>query len=166
MSNQLTAEQQRKIEENRRKALEKRAQRLGQAVSTNKQTSEGLSSTSVQIQPPKQSVAPYLAALPSDRDASSSVSAPKLFVPPPRKETQSFSSQNQGPKHQQSSGGGNQINQSALCNSRQVRFNVYFLFGRNTVCCFSWCPSLSVLVDTSYWPTSSDKSTREQHCLV
>ncbi|GLD52027.1 SWI/SNF-related matrix-associated actin-dependent regulator of chromatin subfamily A-like protein 1 [Lates japonicus] len=121
MSNQLTAEQQRKIEENRRKALEKRAQRLRQAVSTNKQTSAGLSSTSVQIQPPKQSVAPYLAALPSHRDASSSVSAPKLLVPPPRKETQSFSSQNQGPKHQQSSGGGNQINQSTLCNSRQIQ---------------------------------------------
>uniref|UniRef100_A0A665WX77 SWI/SNF-related matrix-associated actin-dependent regulator of chromatin subfamily A-like protein 1 n=1 Tax=Echeneis naucrates TaxID=173247 RepID=A0A665WX77_ECHNA len=32
MSNQLTAEQQRKIEENRRKALERRAQRLGQTA--------------------------------------------------------------------------------------------------------------------------------------
>uniref|UniRef100_A0A673CLY5 SWI/SNF-related matrix-associated actin-dependent regulator of chromatin subfamily A-like protein 1 n=1 Tax=Sphaeramia orbicularis TaxID=375764 RepID=A0A673CLY5_9TELE len=35
MSNQLTAEQQRMIEENRRKALERRAQRLGLANSTN-----------------------------------------------------------------------------------------------------------------------------------
>uniref|UniRef100_I3JR71 SWI/SNF-related matrix-associated actin-dependent regulator of chromatin subfamily A-like protein 1 n=1 Tax=Oreochromis niloticus TaxID=8128 RepID=I3JR71_ORENI len=35
MSNQLTADQQRMIEENRRKALERRAQRLGQANSTN-----------------------------------------------------------------------------------------------------------------------------------
>lgn len=38
MSNQLTAEQQRMIEENRLKALERRAQRLGQAASTNKPT--------------------------------------------------------------------------------------------------------------------------------
>uniref|UniRef100_A0A4W6FII3 SWI/SNF-related matrix-associated actin-dependent regulator of chromatin subfamily A-like protein 1 n=1 Tax=Lates calcarifer TaxID=8187 RepID=A0A4W6FII3_LATCA len=47
MSNQLTAEQQRKIEENRRKALEKRAQRLGQAVIIDPlpQTSQHVSST-------------------------------------------------------------------------------------------------------------------------
>ncbi|XP_029314570.1 SWI/SNF-related matrix-associated actin-dependent regulator of chromatin subfamily A-like protein 1 isoform X2 [Cottoperca gobio] len=50
MSNQLTAEQQRKIDENRLRALERRAQRLGQTVSINKQTSGGFSSTSVQIQ--------------------------------------------------------------------------------------------------------------------
>uniref|UniRef100_A0A3B4ZBX5 SWI/SNF-related matrix-associated actin-dependent regulator of chromatin subfamily A-like protein 1 n=1 Tax=Stegastes partitus TaxID=144197 RepID=A0A3B4ZBX5_9TELE len=55
MSNQLTAEQQRKIEENRRKALERRAQRLGQTIGTDKQSSAGSSSTSVQAQPPKQS---------------------------------------------------------------------------------------------------------------
>uniref|UniRef100_A0AAX7U147 SWI/SNF-related matrix-associated actin-dependent regulator of chromatin subfamily A-like protein 1 n=1 Tax=Astatotilapia calliptera TaxID=8154 RepID=A0AAX7U147_ASTCA len=48
MSNQLTAEQQRMIEENRRKALERRAQRLGQANSTNVKPSVGSKSTSVQ----------------------------------------------------------------------------------------------------------------------
>ncbi|XP_061926024.1 SWI/SNF-related matrix-associated actin-dependent regulator of chromatin subfamily A-like protein 1 [Entelurus aequoreus] len=36
MSLQLTAEQQRRIEENRRKALERRAQRVGQTIATNK----------------------------------------------------------------------------------------------------------------------------------
>uniref|UniRef100_A0A8C6Q7X5 SWI/SNF-related matrix-associated actin-dependent regulator of chromatin subfamily A-like protein 1 n=1 Tax=Nothobranchius furzeri TaxID=105023 RepID=A0A8C6Q7X5_NOTFU len=49
MSNQLTAEQKRKIEENRRKALKRRAQRLGQTVSSSKQPS-------VQPQLPTQSV--------------------------------------------------------------------------------------------------------------
>uniref|UniRef100_A0AAX7SU15 SWI/SNF-related matrix-associated actin-dependent regulator of chromatin subfamily A-like protein 1 n=1 Tax=Astatotilapia calliptera TaxID=8154 RepID=A0AAX7SU15_ASTCA len=58
MSNQLTAEQQRMIEENRRKALERRAQRLGQANSTNVKPSVGSKSTSVQTQLPKQSPDP------------------------------------------------------------------------------------------------------------
>uniref|UniRef100_A0A7N6F750 SWI/SNF-related matrix-associated actin-dependent regulator of chromatin subfamily A-like protein 1 n=1 Tax=Anabas testudineus TaxID=64144 RepID=A0A7N6F750_ANATE len=49
MPNQLTAEQQRKIEENRQKALERRALRLGQSVSTNKQTPVGFNTASVQI---------------------------------------------------------------------------------------------------------------------
>lgn len=124
MSNRLTAEQQRKIEENRRRALERRAQRLGQAV---KQTSAGFNSTSVQIQPSKQSVAPDPAALAHHRDTSSPASAPQRFVPLPRKESQSFNNQTQGaPKHQQLSDSGNQINQSPLCNpasSRQVGFN-------------------------------------------
>ncbi|XP_041857728.1 SWI/SNF-related matrix-associated actin-dependent regulator of chromatin subfamily A-like protein 1 [Melanotaenia boesemani] len=55
MSYQLTAEQQRKIEENRRKALERRAQRLGQTINSNKQPLTGFSSTSEQAQLPKQS---------------------------------------------------------------------------------------------------------------
>ncbi|XP_040913940.1 SWI/SNF-related matrix-associated actin-dependent regulator of chromatin subfamily A-like protein 1 [Toxotes jaculatrix] len=121
MSNQLTAEQQRKIEENRRKALERRAQRLGQTVCTNKQTSAGFSSTSLQIQPPKQSVAPDPANIAQHRDTSSSVSEPKRFVAPINQESQSFSYQKQGPKHQQLSGSGNQINQSTLCNSASSR---------------------------------------------
>ncbi|XP_071322118.1 SWI/SNF-related matrix-associated actin-dependent regulator of chromatin subfamily A-like protein 1 [Trachinotus anak] len=117
MSNQLTAEQQRKIEENRRRALERRAQRLGQTVSTDKQISDGSSSTSLQIQPPKQSVAPNPAALSHHRDTSSSVSAPKRFIPPPQKEPPSFNNQRQGPKYQHSSGTGTQTNLSTLCNS-------------------------------------------------
>uniref|UniRef100_A0A3Q3GBP7 SWI/SNF-related matrix-associated actin-dependent regulator of chromatin subfamily A-like protein 1 n=1 Tax=Labrus bergylta TaxID=56723 RepID=A0A3Q3GBP7_9LABR len=46
MSNPLSAEQWRKIEENRQRALERRAQRLGQNISSNKQTtSQHVSST-------------------------------------------------------------------------------------------------------------------------
>lgn len=110
MSNQLTAEQQRKIEENRRKALERRAQRLGQ-------TSVGFSSTSVQVQPCKRTAA----SEPAPRTLSSA-SAPNRFVPPFKKD---FNNYNQGPKHQHLSGTSNQLNQSTLyssASSRQVRF--------------------------------------------
>ncbi|KAM9346996.1 SWI/SNF-related matrix-associated actin-dependent regulator of chromatin subfamily A-like protein 1 [Symphorus nematophorus] len=128
MSNQLTAEQQRKIEENRRKALERRAQRLGQTVSSssssNQQSSIGFNSTSVQIQPPKQSLNSDPASLTHHRETTSSAPAPKRFVPPFKKDSQSFFHQNQGPMHQQLSGTGNQINQSSLCisaSSRQIQ---------------------------------------------
>uniref|UniRef100_A0A8C4NSY5 SWI/SNF-related matrix-associated actin-dependent regulator of chromatin subfamily A-like protein 1 n=1 Tax=Dicentrarchus labrax TaxID=13489 RepID=A0A8C4NSY5_DICLA len=114
MSNQLTAEQQRKIEENRRRALERRAQRLGQSTSSSKQTPGGFSSTSVQVQPSKQSFTADPATLGHHRETPSSASAPKLFVPPFKKDSQSFYNLKQGPKHQQLSGIGNQINQSTL----------------------------------------------------
>uniref|UniRef100_A0A8D0AHD9 SWI/SNF-related matrix-associated actin-dependent regulator of chromatin subfamily A-like protein 1 n=1 Tax=Sander lucioperca TaxID=283035 RepID=A0A8D0AHD9_SANLU len=92
MSNQLTAEQQRKIEENRRRALERRAQRLGQTIRSDTQTSSGLSSTSVQVtlQPSKQSVASDPATL-----AQHTASAPKRFVPPFKKDSPSFNNYNQ-----------------------------------------------------------------------
>ncbi|XP_070770465.1 SWI/SNF-related matrix-associated actin-dependent regulator of chromatin subfamily A-like protein 1 [Enoplosus armatus] len=118
MSNQLTAEQQRKIEENRRKALERRAQRLGQTISSNKQTSVGSNSTSVQVQPPKQSVASDPATLAHHRGTASSASEPKRFAPPFNKDSKSFSNQNQGPKHQQLCGTGDQINSAS---SRQIQ---------------------------------------------
>uniref|UniRef100_A0A671Z2A3 SWI/SNF-related matrix-associated actin-dependent regulator of chromatin subfamily A-like protein 1 n=1 Tax=Sparus aurata TaxID=8175 RepID=A0A671Z2A3_SPAAU len=124
MSNQLTAEQQRIIEENRRKALERRAQRLGQTTSSNKQISVGFSGTSVQVQPPKHSVNSEAATLAQHRGTHSSAAAPKPFVPTFKKGSQSFLNQNQDPKNQQLSSTGNQINQSTLCNSassRQVR---------------------------------------------
>uniref|UniRef100_A0A7N9AXB3 SWI/SNF-related matrix-associated actin-dependent regulator of chromatin subfamily A-like protein 1 n=1 Tax=Mastacembelus armatus TaxID=205130 RepID=A0A7N9AXB3_9TELE len=92
MSNQLTAEQKRKIEENRRKALERRAQRLGQTVSTDKQISAGFnsSSASVQTQPPKHSAATDPATLAHHRDTSNPISAP-----------QTTSNQNHAPGYQQ-----------------------------------------------------------------
>uniref|UniRef100_A0A8D0DEV6 SWI/SNF-related matrix-associated actin-dependent regulator of chromatin subfamily A-like protein 1 n=1 Tax=Sander lucioperca TaxID=283035 RepID=A0A8D0DEV6_SANLU len=93
MSNQLTAEQQRKIEENRRRALERRAQRLGQTIRSDTQTSSGLTS------------------------------APKRFVPPFKKDSPSFNNYNQGPKQQQQlSATSNQINQISSDSTRQVRF--------------------------------------------
>lgn len=68
MSNQLTAEQKRKIEENRRKALERRAQRLGQIASSNNQTSGSFNSTH---EPPKANLNTLI------RVTSNSGSAPK-----------------------------------------------------------------------------------------
>lgn len=125
MSHQLTAEQQRKIEENRRKALERRAQRLAQTISTNNQSS-------VQIQPPKQSIEPDRATIAHHGDMCISSSAPKRFAPP-RKDAQTSNIHSQGLKHQQFSC--NQIGQSTHCNSassRQVRLvhtllNISFL---------------------------------------
>lgn len=122
MSNQLTAEQQRKIEENRRKALERRAQRLGQTVSTDEQNSAGFSGTSVQIQPPKQNVSTDHATIAHHGASSISVSAAQRFFSPFKKDTQTFSNQYQGLKHQQFSH--NQTGQSTRCSStssRQVR---------------------------------------------
>uniref|UniRef100_A0AAQ5ZQL5 SWI/SNF-related matrix-associated actin-dependent regulator of chromatin subfamily A-like protein 1 n=1 Tax=Amphiprion ocellaris TaxID=80972 RepID=A0AAQ5ZQL5_AMPOC len=121
----LTAQQQ-KIEENRRKALERRAQRLGQTISTNKQSSAGSSSTSVQAQPTIQSVSTDPA-----HQRQTAASAPKRFVPPFKNDSQSFSDHNRHPNHQPLSSGGNKNSQSALFNStssRQVRF-VHVLSG-------------------------------------
>ncbi|XP_067373187.1 SWI/SNF-related matrix-associated actin-dependent regulator of chromatin subfamily A-like protein 1 isoform X2 [Channa argus] len=112
MPNQLTAEQQRKIEENRQKALERRAQRLGEATSLNKHIPLGFNSTSVQIQPPKQS---FSAELPRNLDRPSSIHA--LF----RKDTQIFGTANQASKHQQFFFTGNQIGLSNCASSRQTQ---------------------------------------------
>uniref|UniRef100_A0A8D3DHM2 SWI/SNF-related matrix-associated actin-dependent regulator of chromatin subfamily A-like protein 1 n=1 Tax=Scophthalmus maximus TaxID=52904 RepID=A0A8D3DHM2_SCOMX len=71
MSHQLTAEQQRTIEENRRRALERRAQRLGQPVGFNDVTSAGPGGAPVQRQPPPaHRVSPDPAALVHHRDTS------------------------------------------------------------------------------------------------
>lgn len=121
MSNQLTAEQQRKIEENRRKALERRAQRLGQTINNNKQTPVLFSSTSVQVQPSKHSFASDPATVTRHRETLSSAPAPKRFVPPFRKDSQSLNNYNQDPKHQQLPGTSNQINQNTLYNSAPKR---------------------------------------------
>lgn len=104
MSHQLTAEQQRKIEENRQKALERRAQRLGQTVSSDNQTPVGFTS-SLQLQPPKRSFNSEPAPV-----SHHTISAPKRFVP-------SF---NQDPQRLNTTG--NQINQSTdSVSSREVR---------------------------------------------
>lgn len=78
MSNQLTAEQQRKIEENRRKALERRALRLAQTNSSN--TSLASSSTSLQVNPPKQIVNSEHAKICHQRETPNSAAA--QFVAP------------------------------------------------------------------------------------
>lgn len=106
MSNQLTADQQRMIEENRRKALERRAQRLGQANSTNVKPSVDSKSTSVQTQLPKQSPDPVA----SVQHRETSVSGPKCFPPPLKREPQSQS-------QQQLPGTSSHFNQSTVCNS-------------------------------------------------
>ncbi|MEQ2202406.1 hypothetical protein XENOCAPTIV_028687 [Xenoophorus captivus] len=77
MSNQLTAEQQRKIEENRRKALERRAQRLGQ------QPPAGCNGASAQADLSKQ----------SKNHRNPPFSAPPRFVPPFKKDSPMSSNQ-------------------------------------------------------------------------
>lgn len=84
MSNQLTAEQQRKIEENRRKALERRAQRLGQITSSNQQTSVAFSGSSLQAQPHKPSVNSVPAILSHHRETPGSASTPFFKQESPR----------------------------------------------------------------------------------
>ncbi|KAM9850478.1 SWI/SNF-related matrix-associated actin-dependent regulator of chromatin subfamily A-like protein 1 [Aulostomus maculatus] len=108
MPNQLTAEQQRKIEENRRKALERRAQRLGQ-------TTSGQSGTSRVSEPPKHNSLPDPAA-PNHQETSGSASAPKGFVPLSKRDSKSFSN----PNPQQLSESGNQI-RSLQNSSRQIQ---------------------------------------------
>lgn len=129
MSNQLTAEQQRKIEENRRKALERRAQRLGQTLSGNKQTSTGFNSTTVQVQPLKQSTNSGPATVAHYAETPGTAFAPIRSVPTFKTDSQSIYDQNQDPKHRHLSGTGNQINQSSLSNSAssaQVRIVLQF----------------------------------------
>uniref|UniRef100_A0A3P9IRJ4 SWI/SNF-related matrix-associated actin-dependent regulator of chromatin subfamily A-like protein 1 n=1 Tax=Oryzias latipes TaxID=8090 RepID=A0A3P9IRJ4_ORYLA len=89
MSNQLTAEQQRKIEENRRKALERRAERLGQTVSSTKQPPAGSSTGPGHAQAKKPS-APLHPAGPDDH---SGAPAPKHFASSFQKVQQNFSNQ-------------------------------------------------------------------------
>ncbi|MEQ2278928.1 SWI/SNF- matrix-associated actin-dependent regulator of chromatin subfamily A-like protein 1 [Ameca splendens] len=97
MSNQLTAEQQRKIEENRRKALERRAQRLGQ------QPPAGCNGASAQADLSKQ----------SENHRNPPFSAPPRFVPPFKKDSPMSSNQIDRTNHQ--------LNQNTLNNpSRQV----------------------------------------------
>lgn len=122
MSNQLTVEQQRKIEENRRMALERRAQRLGQTNSISKQSSLGCNSTSVNVfQPPKQTALPPPAALIHHKDTSGSASAPKRFVPPFTKDSQSFDTQTKNPKSQLLPVSVNQNTLHNSTSSKQVR---------------------------------------------
>lgn len=120
MSYQLTAEQQRKIEENRRKALERRAERLGQTVNTKKQSSPGYNSTSVNVfQPPKPSAPTGPVTISHHRETN----APKRFVPPFKKDLQSFNNENT-----KLSGNGKRISPSTPHNSassRQVRIYKY-----------------------------------------
>ncbi|XP_062287547.1 SWI/SNF-related matrix-associated actin-dependent regulator of chromatin subfamily A-like protein 1 [Scomber scombrus] len=113
MSYQLTAEQQRKIEENRRKALERRAERLGQTVTTNKQNSLGYNSASVNVfQPPKPSAPTGPVTISHHRETN----APKRFVPPFKKDLQSFNNENT-----KLSGNGKQISPSTPHNSASSR---------------------------------------------
>ncbi|XP_068428512.1 SWI/SNF-related matrix-associated actin-dependent regulator of chromatin subfamily A-like protein 1 isoform X2 [Clinocottus analis] len=107
MSNQLTVEQQRKIEENRRRALERRAQRLGQTTGSNAQASVGFSSASVQVQPSTRSGASDHAALARPRPPVTLGSAPF------KTDSMSFSN-----KHLQPSSTCNQIKPSM---KRQVQ---------------------------------------------
>lgn len=96
MSKQLTVEQQRKIEENRQRALERRAQRLCQTV-----TNDCNSKNS------QQNVAPNIATLTNEKGAtSSSASRPGQFVPPLKNVLQNHVSQNKDTKPQHLSGFG------------------------------------------------------------
>ncbi|KAK5861167.1 hypothetical protein PBY51_022583 [Eleginops maclovinus] len=119
MSNQLTTEQQRMIEENKRKALERRAQRLGQTIGDNKQTSAGFNSTSLHT---------YKRQLDSDpvaaphRETLSSASAPKRFVPPFQKDSRSLNNYNQGSKQQLLSTSDKRIHQNTnSASTRQIK---------------------------------------------
>ncbi|XP_076018014.1 SWI/SNF-related matrix-associated actin-dependent regulator of chromatin subfamily A-like protein 1 [Genypterus blacodes] len=85
MSHQLTAEQQRKIEENRQRALERRAQRLGQAGGTGRPA--GCDGAAQRLETP-------------------SISATTRFVQPFRKLPETPVSQNQDPNTLQVSGSG------------------------------------------------------------
>lgn len=133
MSNQLTAEQQRKIEENRRKALERRAQRLGQSIGTSKQPSVGSSVSTVQPQPLKQ----VASLVPADHKTSNS--ALNRFVPPTfKKDSQSSSNQTQRP-HLLLPGTGNQIHQNTLKNSSTWVSFVLKISWKRIICIAVFC---------------------------
>ncbi|XP_056285541.1 SWI/SNF-related matrix-associated actin-dependent regulator of chromatin subfamily A-like protein 1 [Pseudoliparis swirei] len=112
MSNQLTVEQQRKIEENRRRAMERRAQRQGQTSSSNTQTSAGFSGASGPVQPSRQSGASDHAARHRPPHALSSASAREQSASPFKTDSTSFNDVKQGHKHQQPSSTCNQLKQS------------------------------------------------------
>uniref|UniRef100_A0A667YPH7 SWI/SNF-related matrix-associated actin-dependent regulator of chromatin subfamily A-like protein 1 n=1 Tax=Myripristis murdjan TaxID=586833 RepID=A0A667YPH7_9TELE len=109
MSQQLTVEQQRKIEENRQRALERRAQRLGQTVANSKQNPAGnhcQSKNSNQNEP---------AGLTHHRGTTTgSAGPPGRFVPPFKKVLENHASQNQDTKPQHSPGFGKQTGGSGL----------------------------------------------------
>ncbi|KAM6934194.1 SWI/SNF-related matrix-associated actin-dependent regulator of chromatin subfamily A-like protein 1 [Xenentodon cancila] len=115
MSKQLTAEQQRQIEENRLKALERRAQRLGRSTGSSNQPPAGFDGISVPPQLPKQTVTSNHGV--TANHGHTSTSAPKTFVPPFKKESQTFTDQPQLPKQQMVSGSDYQINQTTLNNN-------------------------------------------------
>ncbi|XP_056145296.1 SWI/SNF-related matrix-associated actin-dependent regulator of chromatin subfamily A-like protein 1 [Lampris incognitus] len=79
MSDQLTVEQKRQIEDNRQKALERRAQRLGQQTTTNQQTSAGYNRHFS-----RQQNVPVTPSVPGHQagPASTSASRPGPFLPP------------------------------------------------------------------------------------
>uniref|UniRef100_A0A673CDI1 SWI/SNF-related matrix-associated actin-dependent regulator of chromatin subfamily A-like protein 1 n=1 Tax=Sphaeramia orbicularis TaxID=375764 RepID=A0A673CDI1_9TELE len=113
MSNQLTAEQQRMIEENRRKALERRAQRLGLANSTNGPRPAYKSGP----QPPRPSTAAAPSSLSHHSEPPGPVSAPKrpTFVPPFKKiVSQGSENQLKIPEPQQIPARQNQIRSTSL----------------------------------------------------
>ncbi|KAM9344111.1 SWI/SNF-related matrix-associated actin-dependent regulator of chromatin subfamily A-like protein 1 [Pholidichthys leucotaenia] len=123
MSNQLTVEQQRRIEENRRKALERRAQRLGHTV-TGQTSSTGPYNTPVQTRHLTDGASLGSVPFSNQRETSAAASAPKRFVPPFKKEPQS---QNQPPSNHHLSNVGNQVKQGALSHStatEQIQFPV------------------------------------------
>uniref|UniRef100_A0A8C5HQ08 SWI/SNF-related matrix-associated actin-dependent regulator of chromatin subfamily A-like protein 1 n=1 Tax=Gouania willdenowi TaxID=441366 RepID=A0A8C5HQ08_GOUWI len=102
MSAQLTEEQQRKIEENRRKALERRAQRLGQTTSTQQRHSpSSTSNSSIPVQ--NVTAIHHVTGTEAPRK--------KVFVPPFKKDPQSVSNQTQHPSHQKPFTSGNQTSQ-------------------------------------------------------
>ncbi|XP_037345329.2 SWI/SNF-related matrix-associated actin-dependent regulator of chromatin subfamily A-like protein 1 [Pungitius pungitius] len=113
MSNQLTAEQQRKIEENRQRALQRRAQRLGNTSSINTNTPVSISRTSVQVQPSDH------AAHHRHPGALGSALAPERVVQPFKRDLTSFNNYNQGQKYKQLNA--NQIKQGPLHNSASTR---------------------------------------------
>lgn len=116
MSQQLTVEQQRKIEENRQRALERRAQRLGQTVANSKQNPAGnhcQSKNSNQNEP---------AGLTHHRGTTTgSAGPPGHFVPPFKKVLENHVSQNQDTKPQHLPGFGKQTGHSI---QKQVRSEV------------------------------------------
>lgn len=122
MSNQLTAEQQRMIEENRRKALERRAQRLGLANSTTGPRPAHNSGP----QPPRSGTAAVPSSLSHHSEPPGPVSAPKrpTFVPPFKKiASQGPENHVKIPEPQQVSARENQI-RGTSCNSvtpRQIQ---------------------------------------------
>lgn len=151
MSSQLTAEQQRKIEENRRKALERRAQRLGQTSGASKQPSVGFSGATVQAQSPKQGVSLVPAA-----HTTSNFSSKRCGPPTFKNEFQSFSNQTLKPQHPP--GAGNQINQNALKNSsKQVSYALKSETNR-----IIYRNALYDTLHLSHCLSSSDRSIPEQ----
>lgn len=152
MSNQLTAEQQRKIEENRRKALERRAQRLGQTLGNSKQTTAGFSTTPVHAQLPKQSISADHATFDPHRKTSASETT--TFFPAFKKESQSFSNQNQHPNYQEPSGTGNQYNSASKGQVRLELKRILICFLGSLLNCNALCRiSLKVQVSDSLHET-------------